>query len=66
MMVFLTFLGPTVLLTLSKIILAIGEVVSVLFLLSCSKKLVKDIKDWFDNLGGYILIGIDRYTFGGI
>jgi hypothetical protein len=66
MMLFLTFLGPTILLTLSKIVLAIGEVVAVCFLLTCNKRLVSRIKSWFDSVGGYILIGIDKYTFDGI
>jgi fumarate reductase subunit D len=66
MMVFLTFLGPTVLMTISKIILAVGECAAVCTMITCKSYLVHKVRSWFDGLGAAVLIGIDRYTFTGI
>jgi hypothetical protein len=65
LMLFLTCLG-TILLLLSKLIQAFGEVVVLFSFLSFSQKKIAQVRDWFDGISSYILIDIDKHTFNGV
>jgi hypothetical protein len=65
MMAFLTFAG-TILLILSKLTLAFGECVALLFYLTCSSRLVNLVRNFFDDIACIIIIDIDKFTFDGV
>ena len=65
MVVFLTFLGPMIII-LGKGVIAIGEVVTVLSMLTCNKALVSRVRNFFDGVSGFIMANVDSYTFDGI
>jgi hypothetical protein len=65
MMGFLTCFG-TVLLLISKLVMAIGEVLALLTYLTFSRSRVSRVRSVFDNLSSFIVIEIDQFTFDGI
>jgi hypothetical protein len=65
LLLFLTCLG-TILLMLSKIIQAIGEILALCMILTCSGKRVSRVRGCFDYMCSYILIDIDKYTYDGV
>ena len=64
-MLFLTFLG-TILLIVSKVLLAVGEVLALLTYLTFSRRRVAKVKRVFETAASYVLIDIDRHTFDGV
>ena len=65
MMIFLTFLG-TILLLLSKIVLAIGECVALMTYVTCSRSLIAKTRKFFEDIACFIIIDIDKFTFDGV
>ena len=65
LMLFLTFLG-TILLIVSKVLLAVGEVLALLTYLTFSRRRVAKVKRVFETAASYVLIDIDRHTFDGV
>ena len=65
MMGFLTCFG-TVLLLISKLVMAIGEVIALLTFLTCSRTRVTKVRTFFDSVSTFLVIDIDQFTFDGI
>ena len=62
MMLFLSFAGM-ITLFFSKIILALGEVLSLCAYLTFNQDRVIRTRDFFDEIAAYVLVGIDRQSF---